>query len=217
MDSDHEVVVPVPPENEGGGPWLPALTAGRREKKRRDAVPEVTNLPARLSIRPDVVLSEQGDIRLGVVRFSHASNTTGISMTPLFVQADRARRGGLGIQPQIREPVEEGADPDRHFGSRHVHAEADVWTAAEAESGLQRPERVVLVRTFPSFGITVGGADAQVQHGPLGQMDAVEIDVLGDPTREHRIGRHPAQGLLDRSLEQGAVRSDGAEECRAVQ
>ena len=69
--------------------------------------------------------------------------------------------------------------PTRHLGPGHVHAEADVGSAAEGERRLDRPGDVVVVGPLPAGGVAVGGADAQVQHRPLGQVDAVEVDVRG--------------------------------------
>ena len=77
---------------------------------------------------------------------------------------------------------------------------------------LDRPGRVELVGSLPALGIAVGGADAEVQHGTLRQVRAVEVDVLGHPAGEHRVGRHPADRLLDHRLQQLAVLPDSFEQ-----
>ena len=97
-----------------------------------------------------------------------------------------SRAVGVGVEAEVRQPVEQGADADGHLGPGHVHAQADVGAAAEAHRRLQRPGDVVLVGALPPLGVAVGRAEAEVEHGALGDLDAAQLGVL--VTQRENIG-----------------------------
>src|SRR5215475_10771165 len=61
------------------------------------------------------------------------------------VHADDARRGSVGVEPEVRQPVEQRADPDLHLGTCDVYAETHVGSPAEPERCLWRAPDVELV------------------------------------------------------------------------
>src|SRR5215204_2832309 len=73
-----------------------------------------------------------------------------------LVEADVARPLLVRVQPQVRQPVEQGADAGDHLGPGDVHAQADVRAAAEGEHRPGRAADVELVGPLPAGGVAVG-------------------------------------------------------------
>ena len=57
----------------------------------------------------------------------------------------------------------------------------------------------------PDLRVAIAGAEADLHPHPPGDHHPLDLDVLGRQPREDRVGRTPAQGLVDRRLEQAAV------------
>ena len=73
------------------------------------------------------------------------------------------------------------------------------------ERYLQDPQVTVSLQESPTQRVTVGGAEAEMQHGTLRHGDAEELGVLHRVAGEHRVGRLPARRLLDGEAHEVAV------------
>ena len=97
-----------------------------------DAVPLVADLAAGLAVPADVLVTEQGEVGRLVTGSLTGRTPPGSRSRP--ARTGRwARRLGVGVEAKVGEPVEQGADADRHLGPGDVHAQADVRPPAEAE------------------------------------------------------------------------------------
>ena len=75
------------------------------------------------------------------------------------------------IPANIWKPINYGVERDLHFLARDVLANARMRTATESEIALNRPENIILVGVFPTRGITIRGAQTQMEQGTLGNLN----------------------------------------------
>ena len=76
---------------------------------------------------------------------------------------------------------------------------------ANPRFGFGAPVRVESLGVVPARRIAVRGAQVHLDDGAGGDLDAAQLDVLGDEPAEDRVGRLPAHGLVDRAPQQVAV------------
>jgi len=89
--------------------------------------------------------------------------------------------------------------PDKGCTNAKVDANAKAKMTSLAASNIE------FIWIGETLRVAIGGPETQVQYRTLRQADAVEVDVLGDPPREHRIGWLPADRLLDGVAERGEM------------